>query len=279
MDYSTATTFHLQEQSTNKYHKPFLEKLEITEEKLSALVKSGVKAGQLTDSAVRETGLSADTEVITGCFDHPAAARSVGILKPGSLMLSCGTSWVGFFPENDRQKIVEAEILCDPFLSQNDGPWGAIFSVPKIGQTIDWYIDNLIAGGAENKYEIFSQLAEEADCGAGGLKINLNDEPAPVAAEKKNISRAVMEGAVELLNDFLEDLQRKGFSFTEAVMVGGPTRSRIWTEILEQRTGLKLNIGSPSAGAKGAALLAGIGIGLYKDEKEAFAKAGEKYGA
>lgn len=277
MDYSTATTFHLQEQISRTYYEPFLNRLEIPEEKLSALVPSGTNAGRLTVHAAKDTGLSASTELFTGCFDHPAAARAEGIFKEGQMLLSCGTSWVGFFPKKNRQKIIDAELLCDPFLSDNGGPWGAIFSVPYIGRNIDWYIDNLIAPCEKNKYDIFNALAAEAMPGANGLTIDLRDTPRYIDAERKNISRAIMESAARLLKEKLFQLEKSGMKFENAVMVGGPSKSSIWPSIIADITELKLTIGSSYSGAKGAALLAGIGLGLYHDENDAYQKTRGKH--
>ncbi len=257
MDHSTATTFNLQEQISGKYYQPFLDLLNIEESKLSPLVDSGTVAGKLTMQAIKDTGLSGETKIVTGCFDHPAAARGMGITQPGQLMLSCGTSWVGFFPESDRQKIIDHELLCDPFLTSDNGPWGAIFSVPYIGRTIDWYVDNLIAPNEKDKYRIFDELAIQSVPGADGLKIDLRETPQPIKASRKNISRAVMEGAATLLNEKIKSLAPKGMKFDTAVMVGGPSKSPIWPQIVEEITGLDVSVGSQHAGSKGAALLAG----------------------
>ncbi|MCK4516142.1 MAG: hypothetical protein KAU31_12850, partial [Spirochaetaceae bacterium] len=106
MDHSTATTFHLQDQVAGHYHAPYLELLGIPEEKLSRLVSSGTRAGTITEAAAEDTGLPVGTPVCTGSFDHPSAARAVGVLDPGRLLLSCGTSWVGFFAERERQAVI-----------------------------------------------------------------------------------------------------------------------------------------------------------------------------
>ena len=269
MDYSTATTSHLQKQTEFKYNQEFLDLLGIPQEKLSKLVPSSYFAGTLTGQALKDTGLSESMQVFTGCFDHPAAARALGVLKPGQLMLSCGTSWVGFSPENDRNKIIDLELLCDPFLAPNGGAWGAIFSVPYIGRTIDWYVDNLIAPGEKNKFRIFDELAEAAMPGAGGLKIDLRKPPVSVKGSRENISRAIMENAADLLNDKIKLLESRGIKFSSAVMVGGPSKSPVWPGIVEKITGIKLSVGSQHAGAKGAAILAGIGAGIYKNEYDA----------
>jgi len=265
LDHSSATTFHLQEQTTGTYYEPFLKMLEIPPEKLPALVPSGVVVAPLTAAAARDTGLSPQTLVVTGCFDHPAAARAVGVVAPGQLLLSCGTSWVGLVPWMDRPQILEAGMLCDPFRSAKDGPWGGIFSVPYIGRTIDWYVDNVIAPGETDRMSIFNESAAQARPGAGGLQIDLRKPPAAVAASRDNVSRAVMEGAAALLNENLRALAAHGFHYTQAVMVGGPSQSPVWPGIVSAITGLTVAVGGRSAGARGAALLARTGLDSYRD--------------
>lgn len=276
MDYSTATTFHLQDQVNRKYHQPYLEKLGIQEENLSSLIPSGKIIGNLTSAAAKDTGLSMKTVMVSGCFDHPAAARAAGVLEPGQLLLSCGTSWVGFFPDPSRENILKAELLCDPFLSDNNGPWGAIFSVSSIGRTIDWYVENLIAPNEKNKFQVFDELAAKAHPGAGGLKIDLRKTPAQINDTRENISRAVMESAAELLNEKLKNLASYGIEFKTAIMVGGPSKSPIWPSIIAETTNLELSVACQFTGAKGAAMLAGIGVGTYKNERDAYGHVGDK---
>jgi xylulokinase len=271
MDHSTATTFHLQEQTAGAFYTPFLRRLGIAPAQLSPLVRSGVAVGPLTAPALRDTGLSARTTVVTGCFDHPAAARAVGVLAPGQLMLSCGTSWVGFAPHPDRQGILAAGLLCDPFLSASQGPWAGMFSVPYIGRTIDWYVDHVIAPGARDRLRVFDEAAGQAAPGAGGLSIDLREPPRALAADRGNVSRAVMEGAARLIHEKIQDLRTRGFRYDGAVMVGGPARSPVWPGIVADITGLAVTIGGRSAGAQGAAILAGIGQGAYRDEYDALA--------
>lgn len=270
MDHSTATTFHLQEQTSGGWHEPFLERLDIPRSKVSNLVDAGTAIGRVTASAARDTGLSERTLVVAGSFDHPAAARAVGVLAPGQLMLSCGTSWVGFTPHPDRQSILDAHLLCDPFLSARRGPWGGMFSVPYIGRTIEWYVDHVIAPGAgDHRMRVFNAAAAEARPGAGGLEIDLRLPPQPIDADRRNVSRAVMEGAARLLNEKIAELKTHGFRYDRAVMVGGPAGSPVWPAIVAATTGIDVTVGGRSAGAQGAAILAGIGTGFYRDEQDA----------
>jgi xylulokinase len=270
MDTSTATTFHLLDQIRGVYHQPFLQRLGISEAHLSPLIGSGVAIGPLTAQARQETGLGAETQVVSGSFDHPAAARAAGVLRPGQLMLSCGTSWVGFVPHDQREAILKAKLLCDPFLSNKGGPWAGMFSVPCIGRTIDAYITEFIAPGETDKLRLFDTLAARGKPGAGGLQIDLREPAKKFQTSRENIARAVMEGAVRLLNEKLVMARTFGFRFDRAVMVGGPSRSPVWPGIVAEMTGLEVTSADRSAGARGAALLAGMGAGVYHDEAEAF---------
>jgi len=167
-------------------------------------------------------------------------------------------------------------MLCDPFLSGCNGPWGGMFAVPFIGRTISWYVDNVIAPGEQDRMRIFDDLASQAAPGAGGLVIDLRDPPRRVNANRAIISRAVMESAARLLNEKIRDLKVHGFRYDRAVMVGGPANSPIWPKIVAEITGIDVAVGSRSAGARGAALLAGIGIGVWLDEYDASRSIGER---
>jgi len=65
-----------------------------------------------------------------------------------------------------------------------------------------------------------------------------------------------MEGAARALANRIAKLRQYGFEFESAVMVGGPSKSPIWPNIVATTTGLKITVGSAHAGAAGAAMLA-----------------------
>ena len=146
---------------------------------------SGTALGALTARAAADTGLPPDTLVVLGAFDHPCAARGTGTLEPGDLLLSCGTSWVGFYPLRDRALAVAQKLLVDPFL-QPAGPWGAMFALTAIGATIDEYLDRLVLAPGEpaaRRVEIFNAAAAAAPPGAGGLFLDTcPPRPTPEAA-------------------------------------------------------------------------------------------------
>jgi len=288
MDPSTATTFYFQDQVNRCWYGPYLEYLDIKEDHLSVLAPSGTALGPLTWEGARDTGLTEDTLVVLGTFDHPSAARGTGVIETGHLLLSCGTSWVGFYPINDRDLALAQNLLIDPFLSP-EGPWGTMFSLPRIAVVMDWLVDNLVADGRPdkaNKFAAFDQAAMKAPRGANELFMNpfddVRDQPDRVDELRnrygvQDISRAIMEGAAFEMRKRIEELAEAGIEARVVTMVGGPTESPIWPRIVAEVTGLELRlINGQTAGAIGAALLAGIGADLFKDEHDAFASMGWK---
>lgn len=275
IDSSTATTFYLQDQKAMEWHFPYLRKLGIPEEKLPRLLAPGSVLGYITVEAAVETGLPPGMPVTVGSFDHPSAARGAGVLDEGQLLLSCGTSWVGFTPLKDRQSAIDLKMLVDPFL-QPKGPWGAMFSIPAIATSVDKYICEYISS-APDRYDTFNELASAAKPGAGGLLISpmLPDElDERDEFAKTDIARALMEGTVYLLKMHIDRLDEAGMRFDSVTMVGGPTESLLWPQIVADVLGKEVSVINGScAGAAGAAIMAGIGTGLYSDERGAFLKA------
>lgn len=260
-DRSTATASHLLDQVRGDYYEPFLTRLGVNRGQLPALIRTGEVIGPLTSQAAEATGLSPQTVLVAGCFDHPAAARAVGVLEPGQFMLSCGTSWVGFLPWADRSSLIAAELLCDPFLSETGGAWGGMFSVPAIGPVIEECVRRHIAPEDSDPWHTVDTLAAQVPPGSGGVTIDLRHGGPFPQVDRRCLSRALMEAAARLVREKLEGLEAKGFRYTEAVMVGGPSQSVMWPAVVAELSGLRLEIGCADAGAVGAAWLAGRGVG------------------
>ncbi len=267
---SAGTPFYLIDQKTGAYIPELLQKLEITEDMLPPIGKCGQIVGTVREDAAAECGLPGGTPLMLGSFDHPSAARGVGVLKEGQLLLSCGTSWVGFFPVSDREKAADARLLLDPFLSETGGPWGAMTSVASVSANIRQYVNRYI-DSSDKAFSVLSALAAESTPGAGGLRLCPLDAPDDKKVEgfsKENIARAIMEGTVRLLKDRLDSLREKGIFASEAVMVGGPSEDPLWRQLIAEICGFPVKtIHGAHAGAVGAAVMAGIGAGIFKNEE------------
>jgi len=269
---SAGTPFYLIDQNTGEYIPEILEALDITESRVPPIMPCGSSLGNVTEEATEKCGLSVETEVVLGSFDHPSAARGVGVFEEGEILLSCGTSWVGFCPIKDRDKAADAGVLIDPFLSPKGGCWGTMVSVPSVAERIKLYVNKYI-DSTENAYQVLEELAEKSTSGADGLKINLYDEPYDdkiLSFSKESIARAIMEGTVNLLKEKLNVIKDMGIDTKSAVMVGGPSQSKLYQRLIEELCGISVRvIHGANAGAVGAAMLAGIGTGLYSGEADA----------
>ena len=271
---SAGVTYYLIDQQTGDYVEPVLNALGLTSAQFPPVLPCGTVLGGVTEEAAARCGLPAGTPVILGTFDHPSAARGAGILEEGELLLSCGTSWVAFFPVKDRQKGFAARSLVDPFLSP-DGCYGVMASVTSLAERLHSYTARYIDDSPQ-MFTTLSFLARKSVSGAHGLTLDLLGEPEEEqirAYPKEDVARAIMEGAVGLLKSKLDVLARHGIAAKRAVMVGGPSADPYWAELIESMCHIRVEVRHGAyAGAVGAAILAGIGAGIYQNEREALAR-------
>ena len=275
VDPSKATTFYLRDQERGDWNQDLLDFLQINESSLPRVLPSGSIAGTLRPEICKATGLSPETVVATGSFDHPSAARSTGVFEVGELLVSAGTSWVTFTPIKDRHTGVDNHMLVDPFMAP-EGCWGGMLSLPAVAERIDLLLKTRFDESAD-LYRRFDKLASRSAPGANGCRIDpLNQTDEEIAAYSKGFSdndycRAIMEGCVFLLVNKLRTVEQAlGSSLRRNVMVGGPTKSPVWPGILAAAIGAPLSIpeSNAHAGALGAAIMAGTAAGIFDNVNE-----------
>lgn len=252
IDVSTATPFYLLDQKKRAWNAEFLAALGIPEGKLPPLRECGELLGRMTEEGAADTGLPVGSCVYLGSFDHPTAARACGIEREGDLLISCGTSWVCFFPLNDREEIVGSRRLCDPFLTP-DGPWGAMCSLARASERIKAVVERYISAD-ENKFALLDELAAAAPRGAEGLSFDpMKELPDLSAYSRQNIARALMEGIANALKACLGDTVK----VERITMCGGPSTSPVWRAVLSDVFGVPVEVTfGPHSGAVGAAMYA-----------------------
>ena len=250
IDVSTATPFSILDQKAREWNREYLDALGIEEKKLPPLMESGQLLGELTLEGSTDTGLPSGVKVYLGSFDHPSAARANDIRRQGELLVSCGTSWVCFFPISDRAKIIEHSYLCDPFLTP-EGPWGAMASLARASERIKEIVDRYISDG-EDKFEVLDSLVALAEPGAGGLVLNPMGELADLSGyPKENIARALMEGIATELKKRVSGV----VEVNRIAMCGGPSVSKMWRQVISEVFGVPVTVTYGAySGAVGAAM-------------------------
>lgn len=273
VDPSTLVSFYLGDQKKGDWNDAMLATFGIRRDQLPQILPTGTILGALTEQAAAETGLPKECKVILGAFDHPTSARGVGITEEGQLLISCGTSWVCFFPLMSRKKIIDLQLLCDPFLSSEGGPWAGMFSLAAVTQKINRYLDRWISRDADAIAE-FDRLARTAPPGANGLRIDpaLDMDRDLSSYAKADIARALMEGtAAQLVQSVRKTELSTGVRFRSAILVGGPSRSDPWPQIITDMLNIPVNtLYGVSAGAVGAATIAAVGSSCFGSLEEAY---------
>lgn len=229
LDSSNAAPFYFYDQ-TKKTYPAWLSHYGITSGQLPEIVPPGTVAGTLKPELCRGN-LTANTRIVAGSFDHPSGARAVNVIEPGNMLLSCGTSWVGFYPCPTRSDVPMRE-LCDSFQSDSGGCWGAMFSLAAVGVEIETFICDRY-GKTPDRYDKFNEEALSGD----------------------NPARQLMYSIIDRFKERLE--QHPGIK--RIVMCGGPSEGKGWLKYIREKISAPIEV-SPYysyTGAVGAAQIAG----------------------
>lgn len=294
IDYSNASYTNLFETAGGfRWSEELCEKTGIDIEKLPPLHKSTDVVGGLINKDLIELGIPKGTPIVIGGGDTACATLAAGVCKAGDVCESVGTTNVLTIcvdqPKFDRGFINRCHVV--------DGTWIYQGALSTTGAAYQWFRDNFCqdfiekaAGSNKNAFAYMNEEADEAEPGCGGLVFlpYMLGERSPIwdpyargvffglslQTKRKDMNRAVMEGCGYGLRQLSEIAERvTGKKMTEFVSIGGGAKSETWAQIKADITGkdiiiLDLNDMAPV----GAALLAGVGAGVFKDVYEASEK-------
>ncbi len=230
-------------------------------------------------------GLPAGTPVVAGAGDQGAGAVGMGILDPGSVSVTIGTSGV-VFAATDRPSFDPAGRL-HTFCHAVPGRWSVMGVTQAAGLSLRWLRDLLLPGGA---YDTLTSEAAQVPVGADGLlyapyllgERTPHLDPAATGAFvglrashcRGHLVRAVLEGVSYSLRDSFTLLAEMGVPVKAIRLGGGGARSPLWRAIQAAVYGLPCELpAAEEGGAYGAALLAGVGAGRWRSVEEACAQA------
>lgn len=269
--HSMGTPSMLMDQEAGTYNSRLLSRLSISEEKLPKIFDKGTVVGRVTEEAAKQFCLPVGTPVVLGSFDHPSCATGAGVYDVGEMLLSCGTSWVEFFPMPSRAAAIATNRLVDRYMLDGS-PYCVMISIESISNKISHLRKTLLG---DISHREFDDLSEKAPRGSGGLRFKFDDGDERLAEghSRADIARAITESAAALLKDNLAYAEANGLRADRITMVGGMTNSATCVGIIAETLGRDIRVvNGVSAGAVGAAMLAGIGAGFFENERDAFAK-------
>jgi xylulokinase len=234
--------------------------------------------GAISVEAAALTGLAVGTPVMAGGGDQAAQAVGVGAIEPGMAAVTLGTSGVVFAAT--ATPLFEPEGRLHAFCHAVPGRWHLMGVMLSAAGSLQWLRDTLAPGAS---FDALMAEAAQAPAGSEGLLFlpylsgERTPHPDPLARgawvgltlrhTRAHMVRAVLEGVAFGLRDGFTLLARVGLGEMARVRVsGGGARSPLWRTILASVLAIPLESVAASEGAAyGAALLAGVGAGVWPD--------------
>ena len=249
---------------------------------LPPIVRPTDVVGRVTADAARATGLAAGTPVVCGTSDTAAETYGAGMTRPGLGVLKLATAATVSVL---TPRAVPSRDLINYFHVVPDH-WYLIVGTNSCASAHRWLRDQfyLPISGAADGGQVFAEMDRMAAAtppGADGLIFHpyLNGERSPywdpllradfigmtLRHTRAHFVRALYEGIAYSLRDCFEVFRAKGAGFDLARIIGGGARSATWRQIVADALGIPIELPSAADASFGAALLAGVGVGLYPD--------------
>jgi L-xylulokinase len=253
--------------------------LEHVERLLPPVMPSTTIIGEVLPEAARLTRLPPGTPVVSGLHDVDASALGAGCVRSGQLVMVAGTYSVN--------EVLGPEPLTDPrWLCRdwvNPGLWMHMSTSAASATNLEWFARQLCpheyASAQREGASPFALLAEEAEAATDHDDVlylpflygSPHGEHASAAFlgvrgwhSRGHLLRALMEGVAFNHRTHVDPL-RAAMPVTEARLAGGGARSAWWSQAFADVLEMPVMVAATEeTGTLGAALCAGVGIGLYE---------------
>jgi xylulokinase len=256
-----------------------LDALEIPHGWMPEVYEGPESTGALREDVAEELGLPPGIPVAAGGGDNAAAAVGTGIVGPGLVNSSVGTSGVLFAHASEFNPDPSGRLHA--FCHAVPGAYHLMGVTLSAGGSLSWWRETL--GG---DYDELVEAASGVPPGTEGLLYlpYLSGERTPHLDPKargaffgltvrhgvSHMTRAVMEGVIFSLRDSLEIMRELEVPVEDVRATGGGARSALWRQLQADIYGTPIRRTVADEGpAYGAALLAGVASGTYADVDEA----------
>lgn len=297
-DQSQAYGYHFYNIRDGVLEDALCEKMGIDRAKIPDLCESSDIVGAVTRRAAEETGFREGTPVVAGGLDVAAATLGAGVLETGKIVEQSGQAGAINVPV-DEPECGDKLLVAKNIVSGNWIMHGAMVG----GGSLRWFREQLgdleigiSRSNGVSEYKLFEQEASTVPLGSDGVLFlpYLAGERSPIwdenakgvffgltyAKTRAHMIRAIMEGTVFSIYQNIRAIEELGIRSEDMVSIGGSTKSYLWTQIKADVTGKTVRIPASAeiAPPLGAAMLAGIGTGLYENAQNAVKSAvGMKY--
>jgi xylulokinase len=264
-----------------KWSGEVLQAAEIDRSVLPSLHESPDICGKVSAAGAEATGLAVGTPVVAGAGDQAAGAIAMGVVSPGSVSATIGTSGV-VFAATDRPAL-DPQGRLHTFCHAVPGRWHVMGVTQAAGLSLRWYRDQFSRAPSVAGQDPYDQLTAEAATvppGADGLlwAPYLMGERTPhldpaargvlagltASHTRAHIIRAILEGVAFSLKDTFAIFAEMNVPVKSIRLGGGGARSPLWRQIQADVYGQDVEIVEAEEGAAfGAAILAGVGAKMW----------------
>lgn len=271
------------------YSAELLKAADFPREKLPDVSPSTHVAGELLPAPAKELGLPAGIPVVVGGEDVPCTAAGAGVVTGGRVYTYIGTS--GWMSVASDTPLTEGSVRVANFCHIIPGMYTPQMGVYSAGSTYQWVQDNICRQETleartanEDPFVAMERVAAESPVGSNGLLFlntfagggNVHEDNPDLKGAyigigpsntRANLVRAAMEGVSLDLGLILYHFRSLGVEAPRVRLVGGGGKSPIWRQTLADVFDAEIvvsNIGQEAA-ALGAAMIGGVGVGLWKD--------------
>jgi xylulokinase len=286
-----ASRTQLYDLHAGKWDEGILEAIGLDPARLAQVQPSGGVAGTLAPEIPRTLGLSQSVSVVTGGHDQACGALGVGLTSPGLAMVSTGTAEV-------LEVALESPVVNRPLFEGNISVYHHV--VPGLflamtlnhsgGMSLRWFRDRFcepqVARAAQTDQDAYDLLLAEASAEPTGLLVlpHFSGSGTPMfdtaskaailgldfGTTRTDLAKAILEGLTYELRLNLDLLRAGGIHVDGLRAIGGGAKSPLWLQLKADITDIPVTTPrSVEASGFGAALLAGVGAGLFPSAAEA----------
>ncbi|TQC44686.1 hypothetical protein EEB14_35940 [Rhodococcus sp. WS4] len=271
--------------NTRQYWPQMLDYLGITAEQLPDIAEQGKIVGSVSVPGAADFGLPAGLAVSVGALDQACGALGVGNAIPGIFSESTGSALTSVTIVEQLTLDPSGHVPCFP--AAIPGQY-MLHNFSTGGMVMRWYRDEFCASETQieelcgiNAYYLIDKQVEQVEPGCEGLVVvpHLQGAGPPdldpyargvifgltLAHKKQHLSRGIMEGVAMVLRRMIDSTTKLGVDVAEIISLSGGSKSDAWLQIKADATQLPVRTlnGAGSAACRGAALIAGVGAGLW----------------
>lgn len=288
LDYSNAGINQLLDLKAKCWSEVLMTAIDIDAARLAELLPAGQVLGTLSAEAAEALALSREVRVVVGGHDQYCAALGAGVIRPGDVLIGTGTAWAVTTVKDEGPGDAPGDWMYSRHVV--DDKWGAMISLSFGCAALDWFRRLLESSALSRErfdYRKMDACIEARDTrdellflpffngvdeeGLQCLQLGASFTGIRSSHDAFDFCRAIMESVSLYAAKTVRSLVEAS-ALQRVTMAGGAANSRLWAQMTADALDRPLIVAKNSHTAcAGAAILAGLGAGVYADTASALA--------